>query len=246
MKNNETPIGWSVCMSDDSFLDNLSDIPKKINSRKGVSGGILYCPAFGGFYDNVFAIKMPTTVIFSKVNGTLSVDLSPNLEPKAKYESFFSIEQDENGFSIQVILNNMFVSDKPYTTIETLPPILHRVRNDIIYLNGRFDCHAWQRPVHFGFRITKKVFDEMKPTDKIIFNQDEVVMYVRLNTPDNSEVKLYQLSPDDEKELMKYVNRNVNLISYVSLMDFRTIWNRVRNRRPNKFLRDLNYGSKSN
>ena len=140
----------------------------------------------------------------------------------------------------------MFVSDKPYTTIETFPPILHRVRNDIIYLNGRFDCHAWQRPVHFGFRITKEVFDEMKPTDKIIFNQDEVVMYVRLNTPDNSEVKLYQLSPDDEKDLMKYVNRNVNLISYVSLMDFRTIWNRVRNRRPNKFLRDLNYGSKSN
>ena len=82
------------------------------------------------------------------------MDLSPNLEPKAKYESFFSIEQDENGFSIQVILNNMFVSDKPYTTIETLPPILHTVRNDIIYLNGRFDCHAWQRPVHFGFRFT--------------------------------------------------------------------------------------------
>ena len=71
-------------------------------------------------------------------------------------------------------------------------------------------------------------------------------MYVRLNTSDNSEVKLYQLSPDDEKDLMKYVNRNVNLISYVSLMDFRKIWNRVRNRRPNKFLRDLNYGSKSN
>lgn len=246
MKSERTPIGWSVCMSDNSFLDNLSDIPERLNSRNFVRGGILYCPAFAGFYNNVFAIKMPTTVVFNKVNGILSVDSSPNLEPRAKSGAFFCVEQDENGYAIQIFLNNMFVSDKPYTIVETLPPILHGVRNDIVYQNGRFDCHAWQRPLHFGFRLNNEVFDMMKPNDKIIFQQDEVVMYVRINTPDDSLVNLHQLSPDDENALMKYVNRNTNLISYVSMMDFRRIWNRVRNRRPKKFVRDLNYGSKSN
>ena len=57
MKSERTPIGWSVCMSDNSFLDNLSDIPERLNSRNFVRGGILYCPAFAGFYNNVFAIK---------------------------------------------------------------------------------------------------------------------------------------------------------------------------------------------
>ena len=52
---------------------------------------------------------------------------------------------------------------------------------------------------------------------------------------------MHQISPTDLDVVRKYTARNVNLNAYVSLMNYGEIFNRVRYRRPKKFLRDLNY-----
>tara|TARA_Y100000004_G_scaffold29662_1_gene30713 strand:- start:966 stop:1727 length:762 start_codon:yes stop_codon:yes gene_type:complete len=240
LAGNKVPIGWSPSLIEHSFLDALSDRPEKVVAQKLVAGGITYCPAFASYYKNVFAIKMPFKVIFNKLGGRLSTDMSPNIAQGNKH-SIFSIEEDPKGVAIQILLSNLFISDKPYTIIETMPPILHGCREEITYMNGRFDCHAWQRPLHFGFRISKEVLDKLSEDDSIVFEKGEVVMYVRFTTPDDRSVTMHQISPTDLDVVRKYTARNVNLNAYVSLMNYKEIFNRVRYRRPKKFLRDLNY-----
>ena len=239
---NKQPIGWSVSLTDlenTYFLDAVSDKPEKIVAQKLVAGGITYCPAFAGYYKNVFAIKMPFTIILNKLDGKLSAESSPNISMDKKH--IVRIDKDDLGYNVQILLNNLFVSDKPYTTIETMPPILHGCKEEIVYLNGKFDIHAWQRPLHFGFRIDQSVFEKLDHDTSIIFDKGSVVQYVRINTPDDKSVTLHQFSPDDLKEVSMFVNRNTGLNSKLHLMNYKEIWNRVRYRRPTKFLRDLKY-----
>lgn len=222
-------------------MDLVTDKPQKVVAQKITHGTINYCPGYGNFYKNVYAIKMPFEVILTRNGTDLVVDMTTQLVLE-KFKQQVKFERDEHGWNCQICLNNLFVSDTPNTIMETLPPILHGLREELIYLNGRFDCHAWQRPVHFGFRITNEVFNQMDHDSSIIFKKDEVVMYVRFNTPDGSGTEVHQFSEEDLKVVSDYVNRNTRITQHIRFAKFAEIIKRVRNRRPKKFLRDLTYG----
>lgn len=240
-----TNIGWTPYddgIEDSHWRDTVVDKPERLNTKPLIGGGIKYCPAFRDFWKNTFIVRMPFDLSIVKIGSTLALGPSNTVHHIKLPEAFVSIEQDDTGANIQVMLNNMFVSDEPNTIVETLPPILHGCRDEIIYLNGKFDCYAWQRPLQFGFRITKEVMDKMTPETGISLDKGEAVMYIRFNTANDTVAKLHQLNREDAKQLSEYVNRNTQLVRFMQNFSFKEIINRVRNRRPKKFLRTLHYG----
>jgi hypothetical protein len=83
----------------------------------------------------------------------------------------------------------------------------------------------------------------MKKTSEniISFKKDDVVMYVRFNTPKKQSVKLYTMDADDVENLTKHVNRNMSLPNMIRNFNFAEVIDRVRYRRPKKFLRNKKY-----
>jgi hypothetical protein len=240
-------IGWSPYLSDvrdSTWLDLITDKPEKVLPWKITDGSINHCPAYKNFYENVFAIKMPFTLAISKdeTNNKLDVVSTPNLtiEPLRRMVSF---EKDDSGWNCQVCLSNLFISDTPDVTIEVLPPILHGLREEIIYLNGRFDIYSWQRPLQFSFRIPNKTFENMSCSNGIVFQKDDVVFYVRINIPNGAKVELCQFDDEDLKKVSDYVKRNTLVTSHVKGFDFKEILNRVFRRRPKRFLTNKDYGN---
>ena len=235
---------WSRSIHNSHWREVLVDKPEKVLAQKLVQGDVRYCPAFGAFYKNVYAIKMPFNLNLIKRNNKVVLGPHSNINvPDNELESFITIvHQDaQDRTSIQVMLNNTFVSDTPYTIVETLPPILHGCREEIIYLNGRMDCHAWQRPLQFGFQLSKENIDKMNEDDSIILQKGEVVMYVRFITPKDQPVKLYTMDMDDIERMSKYAQRNISLPFMMRRFNFAEVIDRVRYRRPKKFLRNKKY-----
>lgn len=236
-------VGWSprLCDEHSKVMDLLTDKPEKLKLRDRVSGNVTYCPAVNKFTSNTFALKMPYSIVINKVDGKLNLLNSPNLTTH-KVNEKVKFEYDDYGVNCQIHLNNLFVSDTPNTIIETLPPMLHACREEIQYLCGEYDCHAWQRPLHFGFRISNETIEKLNADDCIVFDKGEVVMYVRFKTPKNQSVELKQFDDDDLEIVTKYVYRNISITDHVHFFNLKSILNRVRNRRPKKFLRNERYG----
>jgi hypothetical protein len=238
-------IGWTPYdpgIEDSFWRDTVLDKPERLNTKPLIDGGLKYCPAFRDFWKNTFVVRMPFDMSIVKIGPSLVMGPSNNIHANKLPESFLSIERDDTGVNAQVMLNNMFVSDVPHTMIETLPPILHGCRDEIVYLNGKFDCHAWQRPLQFGFRIPQAIVDEMTPENGISLDKGEPVMYIRFSTVNDDTVKLHQLNAEDVEQLSQYVHRNTQLPRFMHSFSFKEIINRVRNRRPTKFVRTLHYG----
>ena len=230
-------IGWSPKLADvpdTAYLELITDTPEKVVAQKMTAGTINWCPAYAHYYKNVYAIKFPYTVYINKVAGELSMESSPDIRDTAGKYKF---EGDAEGYNCQISLCNLFVSDTPYTIMETMPPILHGLREELIYLNGRYDIHAWQRPVHFAFRIPKATFEQMDADNSIIFNKGEVAMYVRFNTPNDEKVEIQQFTDDELRAVCEYSRRNTSITSHISKFSLTDVINRVRFRRPKKFLR---------
>ena len=191
MINKYVDIGWACWTStikDSQWRELIADKPVKVSPAKFIQGDVRYCPAFNNYYKNTYAVKMPFTISLMKLGGKIRLSPHTNLHmSEAQLDGIITIvdSDSEDRVTIQIQLNNTFVSDTPHTILETLPPILHGCREEIIYTNGRFDCHAWQRPVQFGFQIPKETLDAMNEEDVLEFAKDEVVMYVRLNTPND-------------------------------------------------------------
>lgn len=240
---------WSRSIHDSRWREVVVDTPKKLLAPKLVEGDVRFCPAFNAYWKNTYEIKMPYDVTISKMSGKIRLGATPNLQfgPGGLDPSSIAIIQDKNEgmidrVTIQVMLNNTFVSDTPHVMIETMPPILHGCREEIRYMNGRFDCHAWQRPVQLGFQIPKETIDAMNDDDSIVFSKDEVVMYVRFITPNDAPVKMHTMSPDDIEVLSQYADRNVSTPLKMKNFNLKEIINRVRYRRPKKFIMDKSYG----
>jgi hypothetical protein len=242
--NKQIDIGWtcySQSASEGRWREAIQDRPKKISAPKEVQGDIRYCPAFNNFYKNVYVIRCPFDIHLAAVDGKIVYVPTTNLT--APEHSIISIvdEDAEDAVSVQIFANNTFVSDTPYTVVETLPPLLHGAREEIRYLNGRFDCHAWQRPVQFGFQIPRKTIDQMTLDDGLVFAKDEVIMYVRINTPNDETTKLHTMSFEDVQVMSDYTYRNISVPVNIRKLNFKNIIDRVRYRRPKKFLRNKNY-----
>ena len=240
---------WSRSIHDSRWREVVVDTPKKLLAPKLVEGDVRFCPAFNAYWKNTYEIKVPYDVTISKMSGKIRLGATPNLQfgPGGLDPSSIAIIQDKNEgmidrVTIQVMLNNTFVSDTPHVMIETMPPILHGCREEIRYMNGRFDCHAWQRPVQLGFQIPKETIDAMNDDDSIVFSKDEVVMYVRFITPNDAPVKMHTMSPDDIEVLSQYADRNVSTPLKMKNFNLKEIINRVRYRRPKKFIMDKSYG----
>lgn len=225
-------------------------MPERVIPKKEVEGTTNYCPAFNDFYKNTFAVKMPFDVNIAKINEKVRLGVNPKLQIQpGAMEALLVVEDAEHEgmkdqVMVQIMLNNTFVSDTPHTTIETLPPILHGVREEIKYINGRFDCHAWQRPLQLGFHIPKETLDAMNHDDSILFKKGEVVQYVRFNTPNGEPVKMYNLDKDDVALVSEYVARNTSIAQHLKNFNFKEVIDRVRQRRPKKFVRNKNYDPK--
>lgn len=232
---------WTSSLKDSNWRETVTDRPKKVSGPKLAQGDVRYCPAFNNFYKNVFAITMPFDICLNVIDGKVIYSPMPSLT--ADVSSLMSIVYEDavDSTAVQLFLNNMFVSDTPNTIIETLPPILHGTREEIRYMNGRFDIHAWQRPLHFGFHVPKETKDKMNLDDGLIFEKGETVMYVRINTPNGESVRLHTMSHDDVKRVSDYTHRNVHTPLNIRKFNFDEIINRVRYRRPKQFLRDKTY-----
>jgi hypothetical protein len=235
---------WSAYLTDNRWREVLVDMPKKLLAPKEVQGDVRYCPAFGDFYKNTYVLRMPWDISFFKVAGRIEMFMDKSftgaIKEPTNIASIVTADSDDR-VTIQIMLDNLFVSDTPNTIIETLPPILHGLREEIIYTNGRYDCHAWQRPLQLGFQISKEVFDAMNEDTVIEFKKGEVVQYVRINTPNGEKVNLQTLSADDVKHLGEYVQRNLSIPEMLRRFNFAEIITRVRHRRPAKFVRNKDY-----
>ena len=250
MKNitgKKTLIGWSPYLSnynyeDTRYLEVLTDKPRNVNPIEYVSGDIMYCPALCALYKNVYAIKLPYKIILTTdIYGKLTAETTPDMV-KNNIKKIVNITKTDRGYNVQILCQNLFVSDKPYTILETLPPILHGCRNEITYLNGAFDCHAWQRPIQFSFFVSDSIINSNMKNNSIVFDKGEVVMYVKFNTSNDSVTELHQLSPKDVDGISKHILRNMSINENIKGFNFIEIINRVRYRRPKKFLTELNYG----
>jgi len=235
---------WSKSIERSHWREVVQDKPEKLIAQQLVEGDIKHCPAFAAFYKNTFAIKIPFDLSLCYQADKVRISPHTNLQLNSvDVEDIIQIIDTDNSVTIQIMLNNTFVSDTPYVEVETLPPSLHSLHEEIRYMNGRFDCHAWQRPLQFGFQIPKETLDNMKKTSEniISFKKDDVVMYVRFNTPKKQSVKLYTMDADDVENLTKHVNRNMSLPNMIRNFNFAEVIDRVRYRRPKKFLRNKKY-----
>lgn len=235
---------WTTTITDSMWREVVADKPAKLSPAKYIQGDVRYCPAFNNYYKNTYVITMPFDISLVKIgdkirlNPKTSIHCAPN-----KLDSIITIVDADaiDSVTIQIQLNNTFVSDTPYTTLETMPPILHGCNEEIIYTNGRLDIHAWQRPLQFGFQIPAKTLDKMDEETCIEFKKGEVVQYVRINTPNDKPTKLYAMDHDDIEHMSKYALRNVTLPTMIKRFNFAEVIERVRSRRPKKFLRNKQY-----
>lgn len=235
---------WSKSITASQWREVLQAKPERVIAQKLVQGDVRYCPAFGAFYKNVYAIRMPFRIDLQMMGGRLR--LGPHSQfnmPEHQLDQILTIidSDSEDRYTVQIMLNNTFVSDTPYTIVETLPPILHGAREEIRYMNGKLDCHAWQRPLQFGFQIPKETLDAMGEDGVISFEKDEVVMYVRFHTPKDQNVKIYSMDLDDIEQMSKFAYRNISLPQMIRRFNFAEVIDRVRYRRPKKFLRNKKY-----
>jgi hypothetical protein len=241
---------WSRSIHDSRWREVVQQTPTKLIAPKYAEGDVRFCPAFNAYWKNTYEIRMPFDISIAKIDGKIRLGPTPNLQTNKHggldMASLVTIQDSKEGMvdrvTIQVMLNNTFVSDTPYVMIETMPPILHGCREEIRYMNGRFDCHAWQRPVQLGFQIPKETIDVMNEDDSIIFSKDEVVMYVRFITPNDAPVKMHIMSPDDVEVLSTYADRNITTPFKIKNFNLKEIVDRVRYRRPKQFIRDKTYG----
>ena len=235
---------WTTTIADSMWREVIADKPVKISPAKFVQGDVRYCPAFNNYYKNTYAITMPFDISLVKFENKIRLNPKTTIHcHPSKLDSIITIVDNdaEDRVTVQIQLNNVFISDTPHTIIETMPPVLHGCKEEIIYTNGRFDCHAWQRPLQFGFQIPKETLDQMDDETSIDFKKDEVVMYVRINTPNDKAVKLYAMDHEDIEHMSKYALRNVTLPTMIRRFNFAQVIERVRNRRPKKFLRNKQY-----
>jgi hypothetical protein len=237
-------IGWTPCGND--WDGNLSvnelfhETPELVKLSELVDGDAKYCPSIRDFYKNVYAIRMPwnVTIAFTE-QGTPHFSLSKSLH-KVAIDENFSVEQTPNGgCTIQIMLNNMFVSDTKNVLLENMPPILHGVREEIIYLNGMIDIYSWQRSLHFGFHIPKKTVDQCIEDDLTLdFKKGEVVQYFRVRTPNGESTQLVELGEKSLPTLNRYAKRCELSTRYFKAFNLKEVLKRVSTRRPKEFIKD--------
>ena len=237
-------IGWTPCGNDwDGSLsvnELFHETPELLKVSELVDGDAKYCPSIREFYKNVYAVRMPWTVVvaFSEA-GTPYFDLSKSLHKVAIDENIQVEKTPNGGYSIQIMLNNMFVSDTKGVVLENMPPILHGVREEIQYLNGALDIYSWQRSLHFGFHIPKKVVDDCASNDlSLEFKKGDVVQYFRVRTPNNESTNLVTLGEKSLPTLSRYAKRCELSTRYFKAFSLKEVFNRVANRRPKKFIKD--------
>lgn len=233
-------IGWTPCGNSDKYKHNelTHDTPElvKLNMLKG---GFNYCPATHQFYKNVYAVKMPYNITIGFSDSKPFYHLSKGVTPTLLDDLFHATKDEDGGVTIQIHLNNMFVSDTRGVEIETLPPILHGCREEIIYLNGIADIYSWQRSLHFGFKVPKETVQKCQNDGMLLeFNKGEVVQYFRVRTPNNETTKLVVLGDRSLPTLQRYADRCESITQYIMGFNLKEVLNRVTNRRPKKFIKD--------
>jgi hypothetical protein len=232
-------IGWTPCGNEENAIHNelTHYLPERVTINKEEHGETIYCPATREFYKNTFALRSPWNI---------SIEFDSNGKPKFEMpemnhpSQYFEVIMMPNGDTmIQILLNNMFISDTKGVYLENLPPGLHGCREEFKYINGVVDIYSWQRSVHVGTIIPKDyTFKCSVEGYKIDIKKGDVLQYVRFRTPNGENVKLVELTEKSLEGIRRYAMRCESSTRYLKRMNLKEIYERVSTRRPKEFIKD--------
>ena len=100
--------------------------PKVVNKEYN-KRGVIDCPSYQGFYNNLFVLKSP--ISFRAIPDTGSVSIESDEVDTQHLQSMVQLHQPQEMFDIerpmfQLKLNYLFLADEP-CLMEILPPFMH-------------------------------------------------------------------------------------------------------------------------
>ena len=152
--------------------------PKVVNKEYNKKG-IADCPAYQGFYNNIFILKSPVSFTAIPLEGRVEID-SPEID-EPELQNLFIIHHPNEMYDIkkpmfQFNLHYCFVADEP-CLMEMLPPFMHMESFPGQVTGGSWNIHSWIRSASWGF-----VFNDTKK--KLEIKRGDPLCYVKFTTPE--------------------------------------------------------------
>ena len=174
--------------------------PKVVNKEYN-KRGVIDCPSYQGFYNNLFVLKSP--ISFRAIPDAGSVSIESDEVDTQHLQSMVQLHQPQEMFDIerpmfQLKLNYLFLADEP-CLMEVLPPFMHNEKFPGEVIGGSFNIHSWVRSMSWGF-----VFENLD--SQLIINRGDPLCYVKFTTPkltDKIHLGECVLTEDIIKELDK-------------------------------------------
>ncbi len=166
----------------------------KVKNKEYNKRGVIDCPSYQGFYNNIFLLKSP--VSFTAIPKEGGVDIESTEVSTHQLQSIVTLHQPEEMYDInkpmfQFNLNYLFVADEP-CLMEILPPFMHKDKFPGEVIGGSFNIHSWVRSCSWGF-----VFNDTKK--KLEIKRGDPLCYVKFTTPDlTSKVNLTECILTDD------------------------------------------------
>ena len=166
----------------------------KVENKQYNKRGVIDCPSFQSFYNNLFVLKSP--VSFTAVPKEGGVDIESDEVDTNQLQGLVTLHQPEELYDVekpmfQFNLNYLFVADEP-VLMEILPPFLLPSQWPGEVIGGSFNIHSWIRSISWGF-----VFHNTH--DKLHIRRGDPLCYVKF-TPSNlkTNIKLQECMLTDE------------------------------------------------
>jgi|TARA_R110002074_G_scaffold299697_1_gene471171 hypothetical protein len=175
-----TNLGW--CWAG-AIPDLLVIEPERFKTPKVVNKnyskrGIIDCPSYQGFYNNLFLLKSPVS-FDAEVKDGIVVITSKEVD-EHQLHNLFTIHPKEDMHDVkkplfQFNLNYLFVADEP-CLMEILPPFMHNENLPGEVVGGAFNIHKWIRTISWGFIFAKT-------SSKLSIKRGDTLCYIKFTTP---------------------------------------------------------------
>lgn len=203
--------------------------PKVVNKEYN-KRGVIDCPSYQGFYNNLFLLKSP--VSFSAEPSEGAVNISSDEVDTHQLQNLVTLHQPQEMYDtkkpmFQFNLNYLFVADEP-CLMEILPPFMHDDKIPGEVIGGSYNIHSWVRSISWGF-----VFENLD--SQLVIKRGDPLCYVKFTTPKLTEsIKL------DECELTEDIINELNRKRH--LTEFKkggiiNLMNRALKLRPKKLIK---------
>tara|TARA_B100000683_G_scaffold82664_1_gene81561 strand:- start:20376 stop:21080 length:705 start_codon:yes stop_codon:yes gene_type:complete len=192
---------WTGTIPDLLVLEPERFKTPKIVNKSYNKRGVIDCPSYQGFYNNLFILKSP--VSFNAIPKEGGVDIESDEVDTHQLQGLVTLHQPDEMYDVnkpmfQFNLNYLFVADQP-CLMEILPPFLKPNKFPGEVIGGSYNIHSWVRSISWGF-----VFNN---TDKkLSIKRGDPLCYVKF-TPNNLKTNVTlqecELTEDLIKELDK-------------------------------------------